>query len=290
MVRTNFTPSSRFGNELPNRPIDAIVIVAAGAATVAVVIAYWLPIFQVGGYVYTIIDTFGGRGQFVTAVALPIGLGVAALVGGRRWPSYAHVAALTAAVMVTLASVDHVAEAAMRRENRQQFGDPIDFRSGFVVATVGILLGAVVYVALVRDLLAEPSAHRVQEEVAIRAARVAAIGLLLAIAGQVADSSKAHLWQLSRWPQAGGWWELLVTTVVCGLAIWRRTPMALVSALVVSIVAAASEAHLLRARAGVDDDPAVSSIVRLAGFGIIAVGVAMPLIGAMRSGSLARRA
>ncbi len=290
VVRTNIEVRSPIANQAPNRTSDRIVLVAAGVATVATVIAYWVPIFQIGGFVYRAIDLFGGRGQFVTAIALPIALGVVALAGGRRWPGCAYAAALTAAVMVTLSPVDHVAEALMRRENPEEFGAPFEFRSGFVVATAAILLGAVVLVALVRDLLDEPVSHRVHGRVAQRAAVVAAIGLLLAVAGQVADSSKARLWQLSRWQQAGGWWELLVTTVICGLGIWRRTPMALGSAVVASIVAAASEAATVRARAGVDDDPAVSSMVRVAGFVIIAVSLAIPLVGFVRSGSVARRA
>jgi hypothetical protein len=83
---------------------------------------------------------------------------------------------------------------------------------------------------------------------------------------------------------------LVVTTVICGLAIWRRTLLALVSAVVVSIVAAATEAHMVRARAGVDDDPAVSSSVRATGFAIIVASLAIPLVGVLRSGSVARRA
>jgi hypothetical protein len=267
-----------------------IVLVVAGVATVATVIAYWMPTFQIGGYVYRPIEQFGERGQFVTAIALPIGLGVIAIVGGRRWPSCAYVAALTAAVMVTLAPAGHVAEAMMRRENPEEFGAPFEFGGGFVVTTVGVILGAVVFVALVRDLLDEPLRHRVHDRVAQRAAVVAAIGLLLAIAGQVADSSKAHLWQLTRWPQAGRWWALLVTTLICGLATLRRTPIALVAAFVVSIVGAASNVALLRSLAGLDDDPAVSSTVRLAGFLTIAVSVAIQLVGVTRSGSVARRA
>jgi hypothetical protein len=259
-------------------------------ATVATVIAFWMPIFQIGGYVYRIADLFGARGQFATAIALPIAIGLVGLVGRRWWPNGGAIAALTAAVMATLASVEHVAEAAMRRDNPEEFGSPFEFRSGFVVAMVGVLLGAVVFVAVVRILFDEPSSHRVSGPIPNCAAVAAAIGLFLAIAGQVADSSKAHLWQLSRWTQVGRWWELLVTTLICALAIWRRSALALVSAVVVSVVAAATEAHMVRARAGVDDDPAISSIVQTTGFAIIAVSLAIPLVGVLRSGSVARRA
>ena len=121
-------------------------------------------------------------------------------------------------------------------------------------------------------------------------AAIAAIGLLGAVAGRLADSSEAHVWQLPRWPQTGRWWELLVTTTICGMAIWRRTPPMLAAAFVVSIVSAASEALLLRAVSSLEDDLAVSLTVRLVGFTVVTVGFGTALVGSLRSGSVVRRA
>ena len=97
-----------------------------------------------------------GAVSFVAAVALPIVLGVAVLAFG--WPSRgcAYVAALAAAVMATLAPVDHLAEAAWQREHPERLGAPFEFRIGFAVAAIGIVGGAVVFVVLIRALLAEP--------------------------------------------------------------------------------------------------------------------------------------
>ncbi len=263
------------------RRVDLVGCIAV-AAVAATIVAYWLPIFQVGGFVYTMIDSFGGRGQFVAAVALPIVLGVAVLAFG--WPSRgcASVAALAAAVMATLAPVDHLAEAAWQREHPERLGAPFEFRIGFAVAAIGIVGGAIVFVVVIRALLAEPPRAGEADKRTDLGATIAAIGLLVAVVGQLAESSTAHLWQLPRWPQAGRWWELLVTTSICGLAVWRRTPMALASAALVSIVAAASEAQLFRAVSSLEDDPAVSSIVRLAGFVIVAAALTVTLVGSLR--------
>ena len=118
---------------------------------VVTIVAYWLPIFRVGGFVYTMIDSFRGRGQFVAAAVLPVVLGLGALAVCRRhlWP-----AALAGAVMATLAPVDHLTEAAWQREHPERLGAPFEFGGGFVVALVAVIVGAVVFVALVRYLLA----------------------------------------------------------------------------------------------------------------------------------------
>ena len=111
---------------------------------------------------------------------------------------------------------------------------------------------------------------------------VAALGLLTAIAGQLAESSKAHLWQLPRWPQVGRWWELIVTTAICGLAMWRRGLAALGSGALVAIVAAASAAQQLSAVAALEDDPAVSTTVTLVGFTAVAGALILALVGSLR--------
>jgi hypothetical protein len=272
------------------RRVEGTSWVTAVGAVVATVVAYWLPLFQVGGFVYTMIDSFGGRGQFVTAVALPIGIGAGALAARSWWPSATAPVALAAAVMVSLASVEHLGEAAWRREHPDLLGAPFEFRYGFAVASVGVVLGAIAFIVLLGSLLGESASKRDVGRRVSAGAAIAAIGLFGAVVGQVADSSSAHVWQLPRWPQTGRWWELLVTTAICGLAVWRRTPATLASALVVSIVAAGSEAQLLRAVMPLEDDPAVSSTVRLSGFAVAMVGFVVALVGALRSGSVVRRA
>ncbi len=282
------------GNLLPAVGASRLIAVRdptiAAGAVVATVVAYWLPLFQVGGYVYTMIDSFAGRGQFVAAIALPIALGAGALAVRRLWPTCAPLVALAAAVMVALTPAEHLAWAASQREHPELLGAPFEFRYGFAVASVGVLLGAVVFIVLIGDLLAEYPVGRQTDRWADTGVTVAAIGTLAAIVGQAADSSEAHIWQLQRWPQIGRWWELLVTTAICGLAVWRRTPAALASGLVVSIVSAASEAQLLYAVSSLEDDPAVSLTVRVAGFTVATVGFGWALVGALRSGSVVRRA
>ena len=115
-------------------------------AVAATVVAYWLPLFQVGGFVYTMIDSFGGRGQFVAAIALPIALGAGALAGRRWWPRCAPPVAVAAAVMVSLTPVEHLAETVWRRAHPERLGSPFEFRYGFAIASVGVVLGAVAFI------------------------------------------------------------------------------------------------------------------------------------------------
>jgi hypothetical protein len=274
---------------MPTRAAETRVLVLAAITAAITVVAFWLPIFQVGGFVYTMIDEFNGRGQFVAAVALPIVLGLGALASGWRWPRCAYAAALAAAVMVALAPVGHFTEAVFRREHPELLGAPFEFRFGFAVAAVAIVGGGILFVALMRALLAEQPDGGVDRSTDA-AAGVAAIGLLLAVAGQLAESSAAHVWELPRWPQVGRWWELLVTSAICGVSIVRRRPVALAAGAMVAIVATCAAAQELGAVASLEDDPAVSLTVTLIGFAIVAVALTAALVGSLRSGSVVRRA
>ena len=281
----------RFGGLLSSRATDRCMALLAGASVVATALAYFLPIFQVGGFVYTIIDSFGGgRRQFVTSVVLPILLGTVALAARRWWPTLVRAVVLAAVVMVTLTPVRHVAEALWEHEHPERHGAPFEFGSGFVVGSVAIVLGAIVFIVLVGELLAEPPSERDVDERVDLCAAIAGIGLLGAVVGQLAESSAERLWQLPRWPQAGHWWVLAVTTGLCGLAIWRRTPASLGAAVVVALVAAASEALMLRVISTVEDDPSVSLTVRMVGFTVVAVALGAALARSLHSDSVVRRA
>ena len=280
----------RFGGALSSRATDRWMALLAGAAVVATALAYFLPIFQVGGFVYTMIDSFGGgRRQFVTSIVLPILLGTVALAARRWWPRLVRAVVLAAVVMVTLTPVRHVAEALWEHEHPERHGAPFEFGSGFVVGSVAIVLGAIVFIVLVGELLAEPPSERFDQRIDVGAV-VAAIGLLVAITGQFAESSNERLWQMPRWEQTGHWWELAVTTAVCGLAIWRRTPAALAAGVVVSLVAAASEGQRLVVISTVESDPSVSSTVRLVGYTIMACALGAALARSLHSDSVVRRA
>ena len=101
----------------------------AGAAVVATALAYFLPIFQVGGFVYTMIDSFsGGRRQFVTSIVLPILLGTVALAARRSWPA-------TGAAGCPRRGRDGLADAGrarrrsgMAKEHPERHGAPFEFR------------------------------------------------------------------------------------------------------------------------------------------------------------------
>ena len=148
------------------------------------------------------------------------------------------------------------------------------------MALVGVIAGAVVFTAVVRCLRAAAiDQHRDSLTDVLLA--VAALGLLTAIVGQLAESSTAHLWQLPRWPQVGRWWELIVTTAFCGLALWRRGLAPLGSGALVAIVAAASAAQQLRAVAALEDDPSVSTTVTLVGFTAVAGALILALLGSL---------
>jgi hypothetical protein len=289
MVWTKTEPRPRFGNLLPGRAAETRALVLAAITAAITVVAFWLPVFQVGGFVYTMIDAFGGRGQFIAAVALPIVLGLGAMASGWRWPRCAYAAALAAAVMVTLAPVGHFTEAVLRREHPELLGAPFEFRIGFAVAAVAIVGGGIVFVALMRALLSERPDGEVDRSTDA-AAGVAAIGLLLAVAGQLALSSDAHVWELPRWPQVGSWWELLVTSAICGVSVVRRRPIGLAAGAMVAIVGTCATAQQLRVWSLLDDDPAVSSTVTFIGFAIVAVALTAALVRSLRSASVARRA
>jgi hypothetical protein len=255
-----------------DRGVRGWVIALTVAAAAATVVAYWLPIFQVGGFVYRMID-FGGRSQFVAGVTLPIVLGLIALVEAPRYPRLAPIAGTSAAAMATLVLVDHVAEAASVRADPERRGAPFEFRWGVVIATLGVAGGAVVFATIWRTLASDNRGDAAVNGPNDLAAGVATIGLLMAIAGQIVHSSRRYLWDLPVWLQAGAWWQLLVTSSICGLAVWRRSRLTLAAAVPASIVAAARSAQEVRALSMTQDDLAVSAIVRLVGFALVMVAL-----------------
>jgi hypothetical protein len=282
MVETKGDPQPRIGNVPPIHFAETRVLAAAGIVATITVVACWLPIFQVGGFVYTMVDLYRGKVQFLAAAALPVALGLAALALASRWPGPASVAVLAAAVMTSLAPVNQLTEAMWVREHPERLGAPFQFRAGFPVGVVGVAGGAVVFAALVRALLAERPAERDARIVTRGVACVAAAGLVVAVGGQLAESSSAHLWELPRWPQAGHWWKLAVTTSICAIAFVRRTLTILAPAVVVAIAAAASAVQQLIAVSAQQDDPAVSSTVTAVGFIIVAMALTAALVGSLR--------
>jgi hypothetical protein len=250
------------------RAWDSLVGAIAGAAAAVAIVAWWLPIFQVGGYVYTMIDSFAGGPRFVTAVVLPIVLAAVASVG-RRWTDRASPAVLAAAVVVTLAAIDHLTEA-WRRGDPARFGSLFQLRAGFFIGVVAVAGGIVVFVALVERLLREPRVAPEQRTLGDVGALVAGIGLLLAIAGQMSRSSEAHIWSEPLLPQVGRWWRVVVISTLCGIAIWRRSRLAIAAAAPAAIVTAAVAAQELVAVTPLEDDPAVSTTVTLMGSALLA--------------------
>jgi hypothetical protein len=279
MVWTKSPTTAPFASVRPGSWPARLVLVVAATAAATTAVAFWLPIFQVGGFVYTAIDSHRGGQQFVAAVVFPSLLAVAALSLGRRVEGAAVVAAVAALVMVTLALVDHVTEA-WRRRDPGRFGSLFELRAGFFVAAIAVAGGAFAFGALVRMLLA-----RGRDGVTVTAAgdaRVAAVagsvGLMLAIAGQLSASSKAHLWALPLLPQIGRWWQLIVTTSLCGIALWQRSSLALAAAVPVALVGAVVAAQQLVAVAALEDDPAVSTTVTLLGFALVAIALTPALV------------
>jgi hypothetical protein len=281
MVWTNSEARPRSGNALPNRTTETLGVGFAVGAVVVTIVACWQPIFQVGGFVYTMIDEYRGRDQFLAAAVLPVALGIGALiVGGRqRWTV---VAALAATVMCTLAPVDHVTQAAWMREHPERLGAPFEFRVGFLVALCSVVGGALVFVAVVRCLLAEQATDRRHDTHSDVIVGVAAVGLLVAVAGQLAVSSKGRLWELPRWPQVGRWWELIVTIGICGLAMWRRGRASFAAGALVAVVAAVSAGQQLNAVASLEDDPSVSTTVTMVGFAVVAVALSAAFVRSLR--------
>jgi hypothetical protein len=253
----------------------ALVVGAAGAAATA--IAFWLPIFQVGGFVYTAIDSYRGGQQFVAAVAFPVLLASAALALGGQSDGAAPVAAVASLVMVTLAPVDHITEA-WRRRDPERFGAIFELRGGFVVAALAVAGGAFAFGVLVRILLARRRDDATASAASGASVVAAGLGLMLAVAGQLSASSKAHLWALPLGPQVGRWWQLIVTTSLCGAALWRRSTVSLAAAVPVALVGTAVAAQQLVAVAALEDDPAVSTTVTLVGFGLVAVALTPALV------------
>src|SRR5262245_12329358 len=137
MVWTKSATTPPSAGVAPHRSSDRVVLAIGSGAAAATVVAYWMPIFQVGGYVYTPIEAYWGGQQFVAAVVFPaiIAVGVPSLL--RRVPGAAFVAATSALVIVTLALVDHMTEA-WRRGDPERFGQRFELRGGFVVAVFAV--------------------------------------------------------------------------------------------------------------------------------------------------------
>jgi hypothetical protein len=254
------------------------VLALAGIAAALTVIAAVLPIFEVGGFVYTMIGSYRGGGRFVATIAVPLVLAMAVLALGRARPD-ADVAAATLMVMASLEPIDHITDAAWRRGHPERFG-LFEFRVGFFVACAAIVVGAVAFALLMRTLWRAAFGRAPMRTDAVTA--IAGLGLLAAVAGQVAESSKAHLWQLPLWLQVGGWWQLAVTTAICGAAVVGRTRPTLAAAVPASIVAAVAAAQQLSVDLSLEDDPAVSTTVTLLGFTLVAVALTPPLIRSVR--------
>jgi hypothetical protein len=269
MVWTKSPEHATVDRGLAARGRDGLVGAIAGVAAAVTIVAWWLPIFQVGGYVYTMIDSFAGGPQFVAAVVLPIVLAAASAVRGRRWTDCASPAVLATAVVVTLSAVDHLTEA-WRRGDPARFGSLFQLRAGFFIGVVAVAGGIVVFVALVERLLREPRVAPTQRTLGDVGAMVAGLGLLLAIAGHVSRSSEAHIWSEPLLPQVGRWWRVVVISTLCGIAISRRSRLAIVAAAPAAIVTAAVAAQELVAVAPLEDDPAVSTTVTLVGSALLA--------------------
>jgi hypothetical protein len=249
-------------------------LVAVGlAAATAAVIACWLPIFQVGGFIYRIVEEYRGHAYTVAAAIVPLCVAVAALVTRLPTPRTTRAAALAASAIAALAPVDHLTETLWRRKHPERFGSPFDIRYGYTVGLLAVAGGALVFAALVGSLLADDTdARRHPPLRRDPLGLVACGGLLLAVAGQLAESSTAHLWQLPAWPQVGRWWELVVTTALCGLAVVRRGGKALAAGFVAAAVTTIGAAERLSTYSA--HDPAVSSTVTLVGFALLTVALA----------------
>ena len=179
--------------------------------------------------------------------------------------------------MVTLAPVDHLTEA-WRRQDPERFGPLFELRGGFVVAAVAVAGGAVAFGALVRVLLADGRDDATVTAASDVSVAAAGVGLMLAVAGELSASSKAHLWALPLWPQVGRWWQLIVTTSLCGFALWQRSSLSLAAAVPVAVVATAVATQQLIAVASIEDDPSVSTTVTLVGFAVVAVALTPALV------------
>jgi hypothetical protein len=256
----------------------------AAVAAILAGVSFFLPVFQVGGYVYRMIDSFGGRGQFAAAVVVPVILAVSALslTGAFAVRAFSAAALATA----SLVPLDHLTEA-WRRGDPEVFPSLFQVRYGFFVGLVAVIGGSIVFLALLRGVLKGQTTK--VDRVSSGVIGVAAVGLMIAIVGQVVESSKEHPWEMPLWPQIGRWWELLVTAAVCAVAVRRVSATSLAAAIAVSIARAVATAQELAAVSGLEDDPAVSTTVTLVGFAMVAIALSVTLVRGMSADSVERR-
>jgi hypothetical protein len=224
----------------------------------------------------------------VAAVIVPIVLATVAVTCVTRWPRCARTAAVAALLTASLVPFDHVTEA-WRRGDPERFASLFEVRSGFFVGLAAIVGGSIAFAALLGVLVADESPEDGGSLRGVMSA-VATCGLLLAVAGQVVESSKEHPWEMPLWPQIGRWWELLVTTAICVVAMWRRSAAALAAALAVSVAKAVATAQQLIAVSGIEDDPAVSTTATLVGFTAAAVAFSVALVRLLWADNVGQRA
>ena len=144
--------------------------------------------------------------------------------------------------MATLAPVNQIALALWGHDNpgNRLLGGWVEFRGGFYVAVVVVLLGTVLLAAVVGTLAFDTPETETAASMSGFVAVVVALGLLVAAFGQIWLTDSAHLWSLPGWLQAGRWWQLAVTTTLCALAVWRRSTPALAAAVPAAVVGLAT--------------------------------------------------